>query len=84
MIKKKVKSQKNTMVINWKTFDQKYKTIAFNILYVPHNKKEIGAAYKSKCNHKCENQVVLLTITNGEKCHYLAVNSFSALLRGIS
>ena len=72
------------MVINWKTFEQNSKTIAFNILYVPHNKKETGAAYKSKYNHKCENQVVLLTITNGEKWHYLAVNSFSALLRGIS
>ena len=56
-----------------------------NILFVPHNKKEIRPAYISKYNHKRKNQVILLMITDdGEKWHYLAVRSLSALLRGIS
>ena len=38
----------------------------------------------SKYNTKRENQVILLTITDGEKWHYLAVKKFSALLRGIT
>ena len=54
-----------------------------NILFVPHNKKEIRPAYISKYNHKRKNQVILLTITDGERWHYLAVRSLSALLRGI-
>ena len=36
---------------------------------MPHNKKEIGVAYKSKYNRKRKNQVVLLMITDGEKQH---------------
>ena len=56
-----------------------------NILFVPHNKKEIRPAYISKYNHKRKNQVILLMITDdGERWHYLAVRSLSALLRGIS
>ena len=42
-------------------------TIALNILYVPHNTKTINLACTSKYNHKRENQVVLLMITNGKK-----------------
>ena len=56
-----------------------------NILFVPHNKKEIRPAYISKHNHKRRKQVILLMITDdGETWHYLAVRSLSALLRGIS
>ena len=56
-----------------------------NILFVPHNKKEIKPAYISKHNHKRKNQVILLIITDdGERWHYLAVRSLPALLRGIS
>ena len=51
------------------------KAIAFNILYVPQNKKEIGISYKSKYNRKRENQVVLLMIADGKKHHYLALKS---------
>ena len=51
------------------------KAIAFNILYVPQNKKEIGVSYKSKYNRKRENQVVLLMIADGKKHHYLALKS---------
>ena len=63
------------MVIDWNKFEQNNKTIALNILYVPHNKKEIGVAYRSKYNRKRENQVDLLMITNGEKWHYLPLRS---------
>ena len=51
------------------------KTIAFNILFVPHNEKKVNLAYKSKYNRKRKNQVLLLMITNGEKWHYISLNS---------
>ena len=57
------------------------KTIALNILYITHNTEEVRHAYKSKYNSECENQAVLLMITDGEKWHYLAVKKLSALLR---
>ena len=60
------------------------KSIALNILYVPHNTKKIRDAYKSKHNLTRENQAVLLMITDGKKWHYLGVKSLSALLRGIT
>ena len=63
------------MAIDWNKFEQNNKTIDLNILYIPHNKKEIGVIYRSKYNCKHENQVVLLMITNGEKNHYLALKS---------
>ena len=70
---------------DWKKFEQNNKEIALNILFVLHNKKEICHAYISKYNHKRKNQVILLMITDdGERWHYLAVRSLSALLRGIS
>ena len=48
---------------------------------MPHNTEQICHAYKSKYNLTLENQVILLLITDGEKWHYLAVKSLSALLR---
>ena len=54
------------------------------MLYVPHNTKKIRHAYKSKHNLKCENEVILAMITDGKKCHYLAVKSLPALLKGIT
>ena len=69
---------------DWKKFESNNKSIALNILYVPHNTKEIRHAYKSKYKLKCKNQVILLTITDGEKWHYLAVKKLSPLLRGIT
>ena len=60
------------------------KTIALNILYIPRNTEEIRHAYKSKYNLECENQVILLMITDGKKWHYLAVKKLSALLRGMA
>ena len=52
---------------DWKKFESNNKSIALNILYVPHNSEKIGHAYKSKCNLARENQVILLMITDGEK-----------------
>ena len=66
---------------DWKKFERNNKTIAVNILYIPHNTETINLAYKSKYNRKRENQVVLLMITNGEqsdeadKWHYIALKS---------
>ena len=69
---------------DWKKFEQNNNTIALNILFVPHNTKKIGLSYKSKHNFKCENQVILLMITDSEKWHYLPLKSLSSLLRGIT
>ena len=52
---------------DWNEFEKNNKTIALNILYVPHNTEEIIHAYKSKHDLKHENQVILLMITEGEK-----------------
>ena len=52
---------------DWKKFESNNKSIALNILYVPDNTKEIRHAYKSKYNLNCENQVILLMITDGKK-----------------
>ena len=53
-------------------------------MYVPYNTEKIRHAYKSKYNLNRENQVILLMITDGEKWHYLAVKSLSALFREIT
>ena len=37
---------------DWKIFEQNNKEIALNVLFIPHNKKEIEIAYKSKYNYK--------------------------------
>ena len=51
---------------------------------MPHNTEKLRHAYKSKYNLNRKNQVLLLMITDGEKWHYLAVKSLSALFRGIT
>ena len=48
---------------DWKKFEQNNKKIAFKVLFVPHNTKQIRLAHKSKYNHKRANQVILLMIT---------------------
>ena len=60
---------------DWKKFDSKNTSIALNILYIPHNTEKICHAYKSKYNLTCENQVILLMITDSKKWYYLAVTS---------
>ena len=69
---------------DWKKFELNNESIALNILYLPHKTRKICLAYKSKYNLTRENQVILLMITDGEKCHYLAAKSLSALLNGIT
>ena len=69
---------------DWKKFESNKKPIVLNILHAPHNTEKMRHAYKSKYNLKRENQVIFLVITDGEKWHYLAVKSLSALLRGIT
>ena len=64
----------------WEKFEQNNKTIILNILFAPHNTQTISVAYRSKHDHKREKQVILLMITDGNKCHYLAVSNLSALL----
>ena len=56
---------------DWKKFESNNKSIALNILYVPHNTEKIRHAYKSKYNLIRENQVILLMIADGEKWHFL-------------
>ena len=48
---------------HWRTFELNNKSIVLNVLHVPYNTEEIRRAYKSKYNLKCENEVVLLMIT---------------------
>ena len=67
----------------WALFEKNNKTISLNVLYVPHNTKQIRHAYKSKYNLKRENQVILLISNDGTKWHYLVVKTLSGLLRGI-
>ena len=40
---------------DWKKFERNNKTIAPNILFMPHNEKTINLAYKSKYDRKLEN-----------------------------
>ena len=68
----------------WKKIESNNKSSALNILYVPHNTEKIRHGCKSKHNLNRKNQVILLMITDGEKWHYLAVKSLSALFRGIA
>ena len=53
---------------DWKNFELNNKSIALNVLYVPEGEKTIRHAYKSKYNLTRENQVILLMISNDEKC----------------
>ena len=71
---------------DWRKFEQNNKTIAFNILFVPYNTKQIRPVYISKYNHNRDNNVNLLMIAddNNNNWHYLAVKNTSRLLRGIT
>ena len=69
---------------DWKKFESNNKSIALNVLFVLYNTKQIKLAYKSKDNHKRNNKLILLMITDGKKWHSLAVKSLSALFREIT
>ena len=53
---------------DWKKFEQNNRTISLNILYVPYNTKQIRPANISKYNSNRDNRVILLMITDNEKC----------------
>ena len=65
---------------DWKKFEQSNKTIALNILFVPHNTKQIRPAYISKHNFKCENQVILLMITVNAKMAFSCREKFVRII----
>ena len=67
---------------DWIKFERNNKTIALNILFIPHNTKT-RVAYRSEHN-KHKKQVILLRITDGKKWHYLTITNLSALLQGMS
>ena len=52
---------------DWKKFERNNKTIAINILFIPHNTKTIRVAYRLEYNHKRKKQVILLMITGDKK-----------------
>ena len=68
---------------DWIKFERNNKTIALNVLYIPHNTKTISVAYRSEYNNKRKKQVILLMITNGKKYHFFAVTNLSGLLQGM-
>ena len=59
------------------TFERDNENIALNVLPVLFNKKTINLQYKSKHNPTKRYYVVLLTITDNIKWHYLALKSIS-------
>ena len=69
---------------DWKNFELNNNSIGLNIYFFPYNAENIRLAYKSKHNFKCENQIIILMITDGRKWHYLAVKALSALFREIT
>ena len=70
---------------DYSAFEKNNSDIAINILFVPHNTKEIRQAYISKHNKTHNIHGNLLMITDGTgNWHYLAVKSISGLLRGIA
>ena len=60
---------------DWEKFERNNKNIALNILYAPHNKKEIKLPYQSKYDCKRKNQVVLVMITDNKQWRYTALKS---------
>ena len=69
---------------DWEKFEPNNKTIALNILSIPHNTETIRVAYRSEYNNKRKKQVILFMITDGKKWNYLAITNLSALLQGKS
>ena len=73
---------------DWKKNEKNNVTIALNVLYVKKEKIYPGYVLKHNSNH--EKQVIVLTIPNGKKWQYLAVEKeiiwayLKKLLRGIT
>ena len=63
----------------WEKFEQNNTSIALNILFALHNSEEIKLAYKSNCN-KRKNQVILLMINDeNNDSYFFAVKNLSEL-----
>ena len=67
---------------DWKKIEQNNKEIALNVLFVPHNKKEIELAYTSKYNYKGKKVILLMITDKNNRWYYLAVKRLPALFRG--
>ena len=78
MGRNKLPIRKKWLEKNWKN----YLTICLNVLYAKKDKNY--SAYVSKVKSKREEQVILLTIPNKKRLHYIPVKSLSTLLRGIT
>ena len=64
---------------DWEESEQENTSVALNILFISHNSEEKKLAYKSSCN-KRKNQVILLMINDeANKCYYFAVKNLSEL-----
>ena len=64
---------------DWEECEQENTSIAVNILFVSHNSEEIKLAYKSICN-KRKNQVILLMINDeANNCYHFAVKNLAEL-----
>ena len=79
--RKKVDTNFSSYQRDWEKFEQNDTSIALNILFAPHNSKEIKLTYKSNCN-KRKNQVILLMINDkSNKSYFFAVKNLSELKR---
>ena len=61
--------EKKTFSVTQKELEKflvKKKSIALNVLYIPHNREKVRHVYISKHNSTRENKVILLMITDGE------------------
>ena len=64
---------------DWEKFEQENNSIALNVLFVSYNSEEIKLAYKSICN-KRKNQVILLMINDeANNCYDFAIKNLSEL-----
>ena len=52
---------------DWNNFEKNNKSTTLNVLFVPHNIKQIRHAYLSKHNSDRKDQIILLMITDGRK-----------------
>ena len=72
----------------WKKFEKQNSDVALNVLVIDDDdekeKKKIRQGYISKYNMERSKCVDLLIVQRGEKRHYVAIKSLSALLRGIT
>ena len=77
--RKKVDTNFSSYQRDWEKFEQNDTSIALNILFAPHNSEKITLTYKSNCN-KRKIQVILLVINDeSNKSYFFAVKNLSEL-----